>query len=100
MEFPKIVIACSKEIAKKKYDANKSNLYWRAYFDKSDRNEDVIVASMRVNWSIKKRLEGVEITLTHYGELERLTRAMKKLSKHCETFTNSRERIYKVYLNS
>ncbi len=40
------------------------------------------------------------MTLTHHDELEGLTRAMKKLSKHCETSTNSRERIYKMYSNS
>lgn len=100
MKSLKIVIACNKEMIKKKYDANKFNLYWRAYFDESDQNEDVIATSMKANWSIEKRLEGVEITLTHHDELERLTRTMKKLSKHCETFTNSRKRIYKMYSNN
>jgi len=36
----------------------------------------------------------------HYNELERLTKTIKKLTKHCEIFTNLQEQIYKIYFNN
>lgn len=100
VEPPRIVIACSKEVARKKHDADKSNPYWRAYSDGSGRDEDVTAASVGANWSIGKRLGGVGVALTHHGELEGLTRAVERLAEHCEASTNPRGRIYKVYSDS
>jgi len=37
---------------------------------------------------------------THYDKLKRLIKAIEKLKKHCETFTNLREQVYKMYFNN
>ena len=36
----------------------------------------------------------------HYDELKKFTKIIEKLTKHCETFTNSRERVYKIYFDN
>jgi len=38
--------------------------------------------------------------LTHYNELKKRIKAIEKLTKHCETFTNLRKQIYKMYFNN
>jgi len=98
--LPSTIIACSKEEARGKHEADRSNPYWRAYSDGSGRDEDVTAASVGANWSIGKRLGGAGVALTHHGELEGLTRAAEKLAKHCEESTDQKGRVHKVYSDS
>jgi len=36
----------------------------------------------------------------YYNELKKFIRAIEKLTKHCETFTNLREQVYKIYFDN
>jgi len=36
----------------------------------------------------------------HYNKLEKLTRVIEKLIKHCETSINLQEQIYKIYFDN
>ncbi len=36
----------------------------------------------------------------YYNKLKKLTRAIEKLTKHCETFTNLQKQVYKIYFNN
>jgi len=44
---------------------------------------------VKVNWRIEKHFKNIKIALIYYNKLERLIRAIKKLTKYCKIFVNS-----------
>ena len=100
MNSSKMIIENNKIMISQSHSANYSNLQWRAYFDESEKNENVIAAAMSFNWNKKKRLKNVDITITHHNKFEELIIIVEKLIDHCERTTNAREKIYKIYFDN
>ena len=100
MNFLKMIIESNKTMTSQNHSADHLNLRWRVYSDESEKNENVIAAMMNFNWNKKKRLKDVNITITHYNELEELIMIVEKLIDYCERATNARDRIYKIYSDS
>lgn len=96
---PKVVIK-DETLAVRHHNADRSNSYWRAYSDGSGRGGDVTAAAVGANWSQKSRLGGVEMALTHHGELEGLTAGAERLAEHCQLARDCKDRVYKVYFDS
>ncbi len=70
------------------------------YLDKSNKNDNVITIVVDAKWAQDKRLENVDVTLTHHEELEELTIEAKQLAKLCRAKSNEISKIYKMYLNN
>ena len=97
MNLLKMIIKNNKIMISQSHNVNHSNLRWRAYFDKSEKDENVIAATMNFNWNKKKRLKGVNIAIIHHDKLKKLIIIVEELIDHCERTTNARDRIYKIY---
>ncbi len=70
------------------------------YLDESDKNGDVTTIVVDAKWAQSKRLEGVDVALTHHEELKELTIEAKQLVKLCRTKIDEISKIYKMYLDS
>ena len=97
MNSSKMIIENNKIITSQSHSADHLNLQWRTYSDGSEKDENVIAATMNFNWNKKKRLKDVSITITHHDELEKLIMIVEELINHCERTTNARDKIYKIY---
>ena len=53
------------------HNADQLNLLWRICFNESEKNENVIVATINFNWNKKKRLKDVDIMIIHYDEFKK-----------------------------
>ena len=82
------------------HNADHLNLQWRIYSDESEKNENIIVATINFNWNKKKRLKDVDIMITHHDELKKLIMIVEKLIDYYERTTNARDKIYKIYSDS
>ena len=49
---------------------------------------------------MNKRLKSVNVTFTHYDELENFIMTIEKLIKHCENLNNVYDKMYKIYFNN
>ena len=95
-----MIIENNKIMTSQSHSADHSNLQWRIYFDESEKDENVIIATMSFNWNKKKRLRDVDIIITHHDEFEKLIIIVENLIDYCERATNARERIYKIYFDN
>ena len=96
----KMIIENNKMITSQDHNADHLNLKWRTYFDKNEKDENVIAATINFNWNKKKRLKNVDIMITHHDKLERLIMIVEKLINRCERTTNARDKIYKIYFDN
>ena len=100
MNFSKIIIEIDKIRASQAHDNDTSNLRWKIYSNKNERNEDVTIATMNFNWNKKRRLKSAGTAFTHHDELKNLIMIVEKLINHCEKTIDARNKIYKVYFDS
>ncbi len=72
----------------------------RVYLDKSNKNDNVTIIVVETKWAQDKRLEDVDVTLTHYEELKKLIVKVEQLVKLCRAKINEINKIYKMYLDN
>ncbi len=70
------------------------------YLDKSNKNNNVTTIVVNAKWAQDKRLEGVDVALTHHEKLKELIVEVERLIKLCRAKINEISKIYKMYLNS
>ena len=100
INFSKIIIEIDKIRISQAHDNDTSNLRWRIYSNKNERNENVTIATMNFNWNKKRRLKNADTTLTHHDKLKNLIMIVEKLINYCEKATDARNRIYKIYFDN
>ena len=100
MSFSKIIIEIDKTKVSQVHDSDTSNLRWKFYFNESERNENVTIATINFNWNKKRHLKNASTALTHHDKLKSLIIIVKKLINHCEKAINARNKVYKVYFDS
>ena len=96
----KITIDNSDKIATRWHNIDKSNSKWRAYWNESEKNDEITTVVVETNWKCVKRLKSVEITLIHYDKMKELTMTMKRLVEKCVVENECKNKIYKIYSNN
>ena len=100
MNFSKIIIEVDKIRTSQVHDTNTSNLRWKIYFDKSEKNKNVTTTTVNFNWNKRKCLKNVSITFTHHDKLKNLIMIVERLVNHYEKTIDARNKIYKIYFDS
>jgi len=70
------------------------------YSNESNKNDNVTTIIIDAKWTQDKRLEDVDVALTHHEELKKLIVEAKQLVKLCRAKINKISKIYKMYLNN
>jgi len=70
------------------------------YLNKSNKNNNVTTIVVNAKWTQDKRLEDVNVALTHYEELKELTIKVEQLIKLYKAKINEISKIYKMYLDN
>ncbi len=70
------------------------------YSNESNKNDNVTIVVVKTKWAQEKRLESVDVALTHHEELKKLIVEAKQLVKLCRAKINEISKTYKMYLNN
>ena len=96
----RITINNSDEITTRRHDIDKSNSKWKAYSNKSEKDDKVTAIVVETNWKYVKRLKNVEIALIYHNEMKELTMTIKRFVEKCVVENECKDKVYKIYSNN
>ena len=66
------------------YDIDKLNFKWRVYFNKSEKDGNITIATINFNWNKKKCLKSVNVTFTRHNKFKNWIMIVEKLINYCK----------------
>ena len=100
MNLSKIIIKSDEKAALLNQNHDTLNFSTRIYFDESEKNDDIIVATVSFDLKTNKHLKNVNVIFTHHNEFKSFIMIVEKLIKHCKNSSNVYNKIYKVYFDN